>query len=631
MTSLHKKISELETKIIFHKGLYYSGRPEISDTDFDLLEAELKLIDPNNQSLNIVGSISTSLEKVQHESKMLSLSKTYKTDDLLSWANISPVVSMYKVDGVSCSVIYKNGRIQLAKTRGDGSFGENITSKALWINSIPKEVIDIDCEIRGEIFCTEESFFNLSEEMVSRGLDQPTSMRNIVAGLICRKDNLELCRFIEFKAFDIILNKNSDENLKTEMDKYHFLVKCGFNVLDVTLHQSEETIRQSIDKSKEFMDNGCYQIDGLVFAYNDLSLHEELGETSHHPRYKMAFKFAGEVKSTIIKEIVWSVSRNGILTPVAQIEDTILSGATISRVTLHNYGMVKLNTLKIGDKIEIIRSGEVIPKFVRILEASNNEFIVPEICPSCSSKVEINDIRLICNNKKCSSIIKENILNFIQKIGIEDLSSKRLDEMLKHKVIDSIPDLYTLKVEDLLVLDKVKAKLATKLIASIEKSKSANLIIFLSSLGLTGGAFNKCEKVVQSGYDTIEKIKSLTVEMLMNIDSFAEKSSTDFHESLTNKYELIDLLITYGFSFSTSNIKESIISNKKICITGSLSTSRTIVESKIRDLGGIVTGSISKKTDFLLTNDTDGKSSKYKKALDLGIDIINEEYLNKIQ
>lgn len=622
------KISELEKLIKYHKAKYYSGSPKINDNEYDLLEQELRTLDADNYVLSIVGSETKSNDKVKHSSKMLSLNKTYNLNDLQRWIGNEDVVSLFKIDGVSCSLIYEYGVLKTAKTRGDGSFGENITSKIMWMDSIPKKIPDTHklVEIRGELFCDEKSFFELSEVMSSRGMERPTSQRNIVAGLVSRKENIELCQYIRFKAFDYI----SDNNIfKTEIEKHRHIENQDFDVLDIKLHENSVDVENTLDETRKFISDGDYQIDGLVFSYNNLFLHEELGETAHHPRYKMAFKFQGESKRSKIKNITWSVSRNGVLTPIGNIEPVELSGAKISRVTLHNFGLVNAYKLRNGDTIEIIRSGEVIPKFlsVDVSLRPNVEFSYPVQCPSCNEEVRISDIRLICDNELCPGRIKESILNFIQKIGIDDLSSKRLDELIKSGLVKKIEDLYSLTLEDFLKLDKVKEKLASKLFSSIEKSKKADLITFLSSLGISGGAYNKCEKVVRSGYNSLEGVKNLTVEKLKSIDSFAEKSATEFHKSLKQKMGLIDKLNGVGFEFDLKDEIETFLTGKKVCITGSLSKKRSVIENQIRDAGGVIVSTVTKNTNFLLTNEKEAKSSKFKKALDLGIDIFSETEL----
>lgn len=618
------RITILEKEIIKHKALYYQGRPEISDVEFDKLEDELKNLDPNNPTLNVVGTVSSASDKIKHDKKMLSLEKTYNQQDLISWMGNEEILSTMKLDGISCSLLYQDGELFLSKTRGDGSFGENITKKVMWISNVPKSITSKEkVEIRGELFCDENSFLNLSLEMQSLKLEKPSSQRNIVAGLMGRKDNLELCRHLKFMAFDYI----SEERLKKEEEKFKILNANNFLTPEYEVHKSEKSILEVIERAREFMVHGDFQIDGVVFTYNNLSLQEELGETSHHPRYKIAFKFQGESKITTLKEILWAVSRNGILTPVGEVEPIELSGAIISRVTLHNYGVVAANNLKIGDEIEIIRSGEVIPKFLSVVKSSENIFKIPNTCPSCESKTEIVDIRLFCTNTACPGKNKEIILNFIQKIGIDDLSGKRLEDLINAKLVKTIPDLYRLNQDELLKIEKIKDKLSNKLIESIQKSKKTELITFLASLGISGGAYSKCEKVVRAGYDTMEKILALTVDELVKVESFAEKSASEFVNSIQEKRAMILELINLGFEFKVEETRSTKISGKKICITGALSEKRPVVEDKIREGGGIVVSSVSKNTDILVTNESDPSSSKFKKALELKIQIISEAEL----
>lgn len=623
------KIKELEQEIIKHKNLYYSGKAIISDEEYDEIENKLRSLNPDSFALNIVGSTVFNSEKIAHTSKMLSLNKTYKIADLLKWKDKYDLVATLKIDGSSCSLLYNNGKLEIAKTRGDGKFGENITNKILYLDSVPKYIkIQDSIEVRGEVYCKEENFLLLSEYMQTLGLERPSSLRNIVAGILGRKENIDLAKYLSFQAFEYI--NNDGEELRHELEKFKILESLNFETPNYIKIVTEKNVEEFISDAQEFMSNGNYLIDGIVFTYNQIDLHKELGDTAHHPKYKMAYKIQGETKEATLNSISWQVSRNGILTPVANIEPVDISGAKISRVTLHNYGMVKANNLKREDIIRIVRSGEVIPKFLEVIKESDKEFIVPSKCPSCKRSIQVVDIRLICNNDQCPAQIKDTILNFIQKIGIEDLSSKRLEELINAGLVKSIDDLYRITEKQLMTLDKVKEKLASKLVTSIEKSKNANLITFLSALGISGGAYNKCEKIVNAGVDSIEKIKDLTPEKLHAIDSFAEKSSNDYLESLKSKFSLIDKLVELGFNFS---IKEKILSNitgKKFCITGSLSMKRSDLQKIIKENSGIAVTSLSKETDYLITNDTESSSSKFKKAKELQIPIINEEEFLKL-
>ena len=623
------RIQELEKLILHHKECYYLGRAEISDEEYDRLEIELKGLDPENPVLELVGfKQSETLTKVEHQKKMLSLDKTYDEDDLTKWVGKEEVVSVFKIDGSSCSLIYEKGHLVLAKTRGDGVFGENITKKTIFIPDLPKSIPgNLNFEVRGEVYCIEKNFFELSKEMQNLKLDAPTSQRNIVAGLLGRKENIQLCRYLSFQAFDLI----SDQKFTKEHQKLDQLKEFGFQTPDYEIHKTAKDLKNRILEAKEFMSGGDYLIDGLVVVYDDLKHQLELGETSHHPRYKIAFKFAGDTKVARINEIEWGVSRNGTLTPVALIEPTELSGAMISRVTLHNFGMVQNFQLKAGDRIEIIRSGEVIPKFLGVIEKSDSKFSYPENCPSCQSKLVVQDIWLSCVNDICPAKIKEEILNYIHKSGIDDVSDKRLEEMINKGLVEDISDLYRLKKDDFLLLDKVKDKLATKMYENIQKSKEQKLAQFISAIGVEGVSITKSEKIIAQGYNTLEKIINLSLEKLIDIEGFAEKSSTSILNSIEKKKPLIENLLSVGVKVSADEVStgEGKLTGLKFCITGELSQPRPQIEKMIKQNGGIIAG-VSKNLNYLVTNETESSSSKFVKAKDLGISIINEDALNKM-
>ena len=617
------RIRQLEELITHHKALYYQGRAEISDEAYDSLEDELKRLDPSNPVLALVGSpVDDIVGKVAHQKKMLSLEKTYETKDLEDFLKKGELVSVFKIDGSSCSLLYEKGKLVMAKTRGDGSQGENITLKAAYINDIPKKIALQDkLEVRGEIFCRQGAFHDIAEGMALKKLEKPTSQRNIVAGLLGRKDHFTFVEHLSFQAFDVL-----GSECHSEVEKLTLLERQGFEVPEFVLHQDAQGISKRIEKARDVMGSGDYLIDGLVFVLNDLRLHEELGETSHHPRYKLAFKFQGATKVTKINSITWQVSRNGVLTPVAEIEPTELSGATINRVTLHNYGVVMDFSLKAGDEIEIVRSGEVIPKFLSVIKSAEGKPSIPKKCSSCGGAVEAEDIRLFCLNDQCPGKQLETILHWIRQANIEDLSEKRLQEMISKELVADIPDLYKLKREELLTLEKVKDKLADKLLANIEKTRTLDLVTFLSAIGVEGVSTTKAEKIVAHGHNTMEKILALDVETLVRVDGFAEKSATDIVKSVQSKKKLIKALEKVGVEITAPEVAEGgVLEGKKFCITGALSVPRGDIEKLIKKNGGVVVGSVSKNTDYLLTNDTDPSSSKYKKAIEVGTKVVTED------
>ena len=619
-----KHCQRLVKDILHHKAKYDQGHAEISDQEYDQLEAQLRGINPDHPVLQVVGTQQTDADKSPHATRMLSLDKTYDLQELKKWMGDKSLVSTYKVDGSSCSIIYKKGRLVLAKTRGDGEFGENVTAKVQWIQDIPQRLTLKNGEIRGEIYCDKQNFSKLSQEMAQLKMEQPTGRRNIVAGLLGRKKNPELCRHLKFFAFEIITDEMS---FSTEGEKIEQLKQLGFQVPKKKLHKNFKSIPKLVKEMESFIAKGSYLVDGLVFSYNDLALHQELGSTAHHPRFKLAFKLQGELQETKIKKITWSVSRNGHLIPVAQVQPVRLSGAEISKVTLHNYGLVKKCRLKAGDTIKIVRSGEVIPKFIAIVESSKEKFIVPKKCPSCNERVRILSVHLSCCHKKCMGKNRKQILNFVQKIGIENLSSKRLNTMLDAGLIGNIADLYKVSVNDLLALEKTQDKLANKIYLEVKKSKKTNLATFMSALGISGGAYNKCQRIVDAGFNTIKKLKAMELEDLCQVELFAEKSANIFIASLSEKWPLVDELLDLGFEFKATKVKQGALTRRKLVITGTLSRKRDDIEKEIKLHGGILSNAVSKTTDYLVTNEQGATSTKAKKAKQLKIKIISEDEL----
>ncbi|MBF0440695.1 MAG: NAD-dependent DNA ligase LigA [Oligoflexales bacterium] len=627
-----ERVGFLSQEIMRHKRLYYSGMSEISDNKYDRLEEELRLMAPDHPVLSFVGTDTISRErKITHDEPMLSLQKCYQREELFSWLDSHAVVGTWKIDGNSLSVIYQGGRITLAKTRGNGKVGEDVTEKARWVSDlIPKLPDEANLEIRGELYCSQERFSELSREMDLLNLEIPTNPRNIVAGILGRKTHYELARFFGFFAFDVIF-PGRKTGFSTEMEKFKWLTERGFRLPGVSLLKSKSEVESYLDRVREKMDDEVLLIDGAVFTYNDTSLHEELGNTSHHPRYKMSFKWQGETGVSIIKEILWSTSRLGIVTPVAVIEPVKLSGAQITNVTLHNCLNVRNNNLKAGDEIEIIRSGEVIPKFLGVVNRVSGKASEPDNCPSCSARLSFDGVRLRCPNQdSCPAQILRGILNWIEYVEIDDLSEKRLENMIEYGLIKTCCDLYLLKKEDFLKLPGTKDKLAEKLFNNIQKSKSVSLARFLCGIGIEGVGLSSCEKLLQH-FPSLERILEATREEIEAVEGFAEKSAEQIVAALKTKRPLIEKILSLGVlprgpELDRSN-RDGKLSGKQVVITGKLSKPRSEIEDLIREHGGTAGSSVSKNTFCLICNEDESDSSKMKKAKQLSIPVWKEDDL----
>lgn len=626
-------IKQLSDDILKHKKAYYQGKPFISDAEYDRLEDTLRELDPGHPVLQVVGgeiASDQSMKKIEHAAPMLSLAKTYDQADLESWMDKKSIVGTFKVDGNSLSLVYEQGKLVLAKTRGNGRVGEIVTDKVSWVSDCLRELpAKVDCEVRGEMYCSQEGFAKVHHEMLELGLEEPTNPRNIVAGILGRKKHIELARFFNFFAFEVLFAQG--QGIAKESQKMVWLKKQGFTLPEYSLMHDFSQVLQFLEQAKEHMTEGDYGIDGAVFTFENLSIHADLGNTSHHPRYKMSFKWQGETAEVKINDITWATSRLGIVTPVAIIEPVYLSGATITNVTLHNALMVQELNLKAKDKIEIVRSGEVIPKLERVVESSKGKYQFPHGCPSCGQSLEFDDVRLRClNSTGCPAQLSGKILNWIKCTDIEDISDKRLQNMIDLKLVESVADLYTLTVGDFLGLPSTKEKMATKLKENIAAKKQVPLPQFLNGLGISGMGYNSWSAIVDH-YPDLSMIRNLKVEEIASLDGFAEKTANAVVDGIRCSSDLIDELLEVGVKptvpIESKSSDKLTLDGYTIVITGALARPRSEIAKQIQKAGGKVTGSVSAKTSVLVTNEPDSGSSKAKKAKQLDIPIWSEDEL----
>ena len=629
-----QRIRQLAHELMRHKRLYYAGHPEISDQDYDKLEDELRKLSPEHPVLDFVGTdITSTSAKASHEIPMLSLQKAYDEKTLFSWKGKHEVVGCWKLDGNSLALIYENGRLTMAKTRGNGRIGEEVTDKARWVGAInPKLKEDGNVEVRGELFCRLASFGELSSEMVRLGLERPSNPRNIVAGILGRKTHGDLARFFDFCAFEVI-PKDQKLRFSSEWQKIEWLKQAGFALPGPRLLSDESDVATYLEEVKDIMEGDDIMLDGAVFTYNDIDVHEDLGATSHHPRYRMSFKWQGETACACISRVIWATSRYGVVTPVAMIEPVSLSGAKITNITLHNALNVMNNNIKAGDEIEIVRSGEVIPKFLRVVTAQDGSYELPDRCPSCGENLSFDGVRLRCPaSDRCPAQNLRSILNFIKCMEIDDLSEKRLEKMIELGLVSSIPDLYRLTEDHLLTLPSTKQKMAKKLLKNIEASKERPLAQFLCGLSIEGTGLTSFEKLLDHFHD-LKSLQAATVEQIESISGFAKKTAEQIVEGLAARHTLIDQLLAVGVSPTIENVQTTLdgrplpLAGRQFVITGKLSMPRSELENLIKRSGGKPTSAVSQHTFALVTNETDSASTKMRKARELGIKVLNEQDL----
>lgn len=621
------KVAQLAKTLLDYKRSYYQGTPAVSDAVYDQLEDQLKALAPHHPALAAVGSAPEGRgTKAPHTTPMLSLQKVYDREQLAKWLDEHDAVGTIKIDGNSMSLVYEQGVLSQAKTRGDGRLGEDVTDKIAWVDNVPKLLPEgFTGEIRGELFCRHSRFDALASAMAGRKLDPPTNPRNIVAGILGRKSHLDLASYFEFMAFDLL----SSDGFALEREKIERLGQLGFALPYHAIITDAEGCDEFLAEVKQQMTTGDIALDGAVFTYDDVPYQNQLGDTSHHPRYKMSFKWQGDTKVTTIERIHWDTSRLGIVTPVAIVEPVELSGAMITRVTLHNAEHVRQHELKAGDVIEIVRSGEVIPKFLKVVSAAEGEGAWLSACPSCGHALDFDGVRLRCpNSKECPAQQSKEILNWIKATGIDDISDKRLAALLESGLITGIADLYRLTHADLLTLPLTKDKMATKILANIDGTRQLPLPVFLNGLGIPGMGQSSWEKLTHH-LTTLSAVRDATIEQVVAIDGFAQKSGEDVVDSLADKSPLIDELLAVGVSITASaaTSSEGIFTDLKFVITGKLSEPRAAIEKAIKARGGKIQSSVSSQTSYIVCNDPDSSSSKAKKARSLGVPFWSEAEL----
>ncbi len=641
-----ERIKQLADELLRLRALYYQGTPLISDQEYDRCEDELRLLDPDHPVLYAVGTLveTSSRAKVSHQVPMLSLAKTYVLEDLLAWAAGKEVVGTLKIDGVSLSLLYRNAQLYCAKTRGNGLVGEEVSEKTRWISDcLPSlrlnvdhrqeeiSLVSSDCEIRGELYCSQSQFSLLLHEMHQLGLPLPSSQRNIVAGILGRKQHHQLARFFSFDAFDFLSFSAEKQPFQHENEKLEFIARLGFKPPFFRHLTNAGEITSFLGEVQDKINEGDLGSDGAVFAFNDCREQAALGNTSHHPRYKLAFKWQGETAVATIKRITWQTSRLGVVTPVATISPVQLSGASITRVTLHNAAYVKNLAFGVGDTIRLVRSGEVIPKVVEKLSSGGEQLSLPQECPSCAQPLEFDGVRLQCENEvSCSAQQLGRVLNWIRAVGIEDLSEKRLEALVAAGLLTKITDLYRLRREDFLTVPLIKEKMADKLFAAIQGSKQVELAAFLQGLGIKGMGKRSWQELLLH-HPRLDQLRALSVEDICRISGFAAKTAEQLRSGLKANSQTITELLALGVNPQVPASPGSAgflpWSGKIFALTGTLSRGRKEIIALIEEQGGKIAASVSGQTYALIIADPRSNSEKAVKARSLGVALWSEEML----
>jgi DNA ligase (NAD+) len=662
-----KKIEELREKIRTHNYRYYVlDDPAVSDDEYDrlmrdLIELEEKypryitLSSPTQRvGVEPVSGFST----VKHITPMFSLANAFLIEELRAFdqrikklipqKKLEYVVEL-KIDGLAVALVYENGVFIRGATRGNGVNGEEITSNLRTIKTIPLKMFSENLppriEVYGEVYMKKSDFKKLNKERTKREENLFANPRNAAAGSVRQLDP----RITAQRHLDTFIYRATfpeGNNLNTHMEVLNYLKKIGFKVNPhIKLCQDiEEAINycQKWIEKKEELD---YEIDGMVIKVNSSRMREELGSTTRSPRWAIAYKFPAQQVTTKVQGIIVQVGRTGALTPVAMLDPVKISGSVVQRATLHNEDEIRRKDIRIGDIVLIQKAGEIIPEVVKVIKEKRTgkeiEFLMPTQCPVCGAKVfrPEGEVASRCDSLTCPAQIKERIRHFASRnaMDIEGLGPAIIDQLVEKGLIKDISDLYFLERDDVISLERIAEKSADNLLDAIEKSKKKFLANLIYGLGIRYVGVHTAE-VITRYYPTLDKFKKANLEELIDINEIGPKIAESIILFFKEKENLaiIQRLRSTGLNFSQKQEEEmrkekvtQILAGKQFVLTGTLKDfTRTQAKEIISELGGRVTVSVSKKTDYVVAGEDPG--SKYRKAQELGVTIINEEEFKKI-
>lgn len=655
------KIKNLQKTLNEYAYFYYvKDQPKVLDSEYDKLYQELvqletqypESITPDSPTQRIGGVILDGFEKAVHEVPLYSLNDAFSKEELEAFdARVAKALGHHnysyecelKIDGLSISLRYENGRFVRGATRGDGSVGENITENLKTVRSIPMTLPEpISIEVRGECYMPKESFMKLNEAREQEGLETFANPRNAAAGSLRQLDT-KVTAQRNLSTFLYTVAEFGPLEVATQEEALQALDHLGFKINpNRRICQTVDEIWEYITEYHEKRADLPYEIDGIVIKVNDLNLQDELGFTVKAPRWAIAYKFPPEEAETVIREIEWTVGRTGVVTPTAVMDPVVVAGTTVSRASLHNMDYIEAKDLRLNDHVLIYKAGDIIPEvdhaIVEKREAASTPYPKPTHCPVCGSELVHleEEVALRCINPKCSAQMKEGLSHFVsrQAMNIDGLGPKVIEQMYEKELVKDVADLYYLTQEQLLTLDKVKEKSANNLLKAIEASKANSAERLLFGLGIRHvGA--KAAKILLEHYETIENLSQAKAEDILNLHTMGETIANSLTTYFANDevHELLAELKAAGVNLRYLGVTqaqlasvESPFKDKTIVLTGKLTTyTRDEAKAKIESLGGKVTGSVSKKTDLVIAGADAG--SKLTKAQSLGIEVWSEEQM----
>ena len=656
-----QRVEEL-TKLLnqYNKEYYVLDKPSVSDREYDRLMQELieleaqypELKSSTSPTVRVGGAILEGFNKVQHEKPMLSLGNAFNEGDLRDFdariRKVSPNISYVcelKIDGLAVTLHYRDGKFVKGATRGDGVVGEDISENLKTIQTIPLHIPYKDpLEVRGEVYMSKATLDKLNKQRAEKGEELFANPRNAAAGSLRQLDS-RIAAKRELAMFCYAVPSAEELGCQTHDESLQKIEELGFNV------NPNREVCDSIDGVLAYIEKWStnrfdlpYEIDGIVIKVNQLNEQQKLGSTVKSPRWAIAYKFPAEEVETILKDIIFTVGRTGMVTPNAVLEPVRVAGTRVSRATLHNEDYVKERDIRINDRVIIRKAGEIIPEVVKpVIDARHGDeapFEMIQECPRCGSELirEAGEADYYCLNIDCPARIVESLCHFVSRdaMNIDGLGVKVVEQLYDNQLIENVADIYKLQKEQLLPLERMGEKKVTNLLTAIENSKQNSLERLLFGLGVRHVG-SKTSKVLAAHFETIDALMQATFDDFKGIaeigdviaNSIVHYFTQDANVQLINELKALGLNMSYtGVKVSTANEANEFY-GKTVVLTGTLATlSRKEAGVKLEALGAKVSGSVSAKTDFLVAGEKSG--SKLKKAQELGVTVIDEEMMLKM-
>lgn len=633
---------EIQKMISWAHAYYVEDNPLATDEEYDQLSRECLAYEqtypqnthPNSPNKRVGGYVLEGFEKASHLSRMWSQEDVFDTQELVDWINRAKKVNTNlefmcepKFDGASLNLIYENGLLKQAITRGDGSIGEDVTNNVKTIHSIPLQIEEKGLlEIRGEIVIKKDDFEQINEQRLKDNEAPFANPRNAAAGSLRQLDpSITAKRKLFFNVWGV--GENTLEFDRTS-DMMQYIYSLGFATPPLqTITTTVDGIEETYHKIIAARDSIEMMLDGMVVKINHIEIQEELGYTVKFPRWSCAYKFPAVEKTTKIKDIIQQVGRTGVITPVAVVEPTHIEGSMVERASLHNYDEIERLDLRINDEVIIIKSGDIIPKITKVFtdrrDGSQKEVARPTACPKCDSELLDEGTLIKCQNLDCPSIVTNSIIYFASKncMNIDGLGIKIVEQLVKEKKIYDILDLYSLKYEDMQDMEGFKEKKISNLLNAIANTKGTALHRVINALGIEHiGEVASKQICLEFGLNVI----NIDLDSLIALDGIGEQMAKSFVEFMRVNNALVLKLVDIiePLVEVRQEVEENAFKDTTVVLTGTMTKSRGIIKKDLEALGAKVSSSVSKKTDYLIYGEDAG--SKYDKAVNLGVKTLTQ-------